>query len=171
MARLALGDPAPPFELPGVDGDTHSTADHEGMPVAVVFSCCHCPYVIAWEDRLNDIARDYEGRAVLLAVNSNHHVGDSIDDMRRRADEKGFVFPFLRDEAQEVAHAYAAARTPEVFLFDGRNRLVYHGAPDSNYASDRDAEPWLRHALDATLAGEQPPVSETPPVGCSVKYA
>src|SRR5215216_5202786 len=115
MARLALGDPAPPFELPGVDGETHSLRDYEGMPVAVVFSCCHCPYVVAWEGRLNEIAREYAGRAGLLAVNANHHLGDSFEDMKRRSEENGFAFPFLRDETQEVASAYTASRTPEVF--------------------------------------------------------
>ncbi len=171
MARLALGDPAPSFELPGVDGDTHSLADYEGDPVAVVFSCCHCPYVVAWEDRLDAIARDYAGRAGLVAVNSNDYLGDSFDDMRRRAHEKRFAFPFLRDESQGVARAYGAARTPEVFLFDASHRLAYHGAPDSNYADEAGADPWLRRALDAVLAGEEPPVTETPPVGCTVKWS
>lgn len=170
MARLSLGDPAPPFELPGVDGGTHSLDDYDGDPVAVVFSCCHCPYVIAWEDRLNEIARDYAGRAGLVAVNSNDYIGDSFEDMERRAAEKGFVFPFLRDEAQEVARAYNAARTPEVFVFDAGRRLVYHGAPDSSHADPAGAEPYLRQALDATLAGENPPVGETPPVGCTIKW-
>jgi peroxiredoxin len=170
VARLSLGDPAPPFELPGVDGATHSLAEYEGKPVAVVFSCCHCPYVIAWEDRLNDLAREYDGRAGLVAVNANDHLGDSFDDMRRRVAEKGFAFPFLRDETQEVARAYGAARTPEVFLVDAAHRLAYHGAPDSNYADPERAEPWLRQALDAVLDGSTPPVAETPPVGCTVKW-
>ena len=170
MARLKLGDEAPPFELPGVDGRTHSLSDYEGEPVAVVFSCCHCPYVVAWEDRINAIARDYEGRAGVIAVNSNHHLGDSFEDMQRRAEEKGFVFPFVRDESQEVARAYSAARTPEVFLFDSSRRLVYHGAPDSDYTNPDGAEPYLRRALDAVLAGSEPDVAETPPVGCTVKY-
>ena len=171
MARLSPGDPAPTFELPGVDGRTHALGDYEGKPVAVVFSCCHCPYVVAWEDRLNAIARQYEGRAGLVAVNSNDHIGDSFEDLRRRAEEKRFAFPFLRDETQEVARAYGAARTPEVFLFDSEHRLAYHGAPDSSYADQASAEPWLRNALDAVLAGEDPPVQETPPVGCTVKWA
>jgi peroxiredoxin len=170
MARLSLGDPAPAFSLPATDGRTYSLADFEGRPVAVVFSCCHCPYVVAWEDRLNAVARDYDGRAALLAVNSNDYLGDSFEDMKRRADEKGFVFPFLRDESQEVARAYSASRTPEVFLFDHEHRLAYHGAPDSSHADPERADPWLRHALDALLAGGDPPVAETPPVGCSVKY-
>ena len=115
MARLALGDPAPAFELPGVDGSSHSTKDYAGKPLAVVFSCVHCPYVVAWEDRLNDVARDYDGRAGLVAVNSNSgYLGDSVDDMEARARERGFVFPFLYDESQETAAAYGASRTPEV---------------------------------------------------------
>lgn len=170
MARLSLGDPAPTFELPGVDGRTHSLSEYDGKPVAVVFSCCHCPYVVAWEDRVNAIAHDYDGRAGLVAINSNDHLGDSFDDMRRRAAEKGFSFPFLRDESQEVAHAYNAARTPEVFLLDAEHRLAYHGAPDSDYADPGGAEPWLRRALDAVLDGREPQPAETPPVGCTVKY-
>jgi peroxiredoxin len=171
VARLALGDPAPPFELPGIDGRTHSLADYDGTPVAVVFSCCHCPYVKAWEDRINDIARDYDGRAGLVAINSNAgYLGDSFEDMRQRAREKGFVFPFLYDETQEVAKEYAASRTPEVFLFDADRRLVYHGAPDSNYQDPGDAEPYLRDALDAALHGREPEVGETPPMGCTVKW-
>jgi peroxiredoxin len=170
VPRLKLGDSAPTFELPGVDGRTHSLDDYDGMPVAVVFSCVHCPYVVAWEDRINDIARDYEGRAALVAINSNHHSGDGIESMTARAQEKGFVFPFLRDESQEVADAYQPARTPEVFLFDTDRRLVYHGAPDSNHQDAARAEPYLREALDSVLAGETPAAQETPAVGCTIKW-
>jgi peroxiredoxin len=170
VARLKLGDEAPPFALRGVDGATHALADYPGMPTAVVFSCVHCPYVVAWEDRINDIARDYAGRAAVVAINSNDHLGDTFDHMVARATDKGFVFPFLRDESQEVAEAYQPARTPEVFLFDAERRLVYHGAPDSSYEDADGAVPYLRQALDAVLAGEAPPVAETPAVGCTVKW-
>jgi peroxiredoxin len=170
MARLALGDTAPPFDLPGTDGAEHSLDDFEGQPVAVVFSCCHCPYVVAWDDRMNAIARHYAGRAGLIAVNANDHAGDSFEEMKRRAEEQSFVFPFVRDASQKVAHAYSAARTPEVFLFDAERRLVYHGAPDSDHTDPGAAEPWLRQALDAVLAGDEPSPAETPAVGCTVKY-
>lgn len=171
MATLRLGDPAPAFDLSGVDGDRRALSDYEGKPVAVVFSCCHCPYVVAWEDRLNETARDYDGRAGFVAVNSNAgYLGDSLEDMARRSEEKGFVFPFLYDETQEVAAAYGAARTPEVFVFDAAHRLVYHGAPDSSHTDPDGAEPYLRPALDAALAGTQPDVRETPPVGCTIKW-
>jgi peroxiredoxin len=170
VPRLALGDQAPPFTLPGIDGRDHSLADYAGMPVAVVFSCCHCPYVRAWEDRLSAVAREMEGRAGFVAVNANDHIGDSFEDMRRRADEKGFAFPFVRDDSQAVAAAYGAVRTPEAFVFDTDHRLVYHGAPDSDYSDPNGAEPYLRHALDAALAGRPPAVAETPPVGCTIKW-
>ena len=112
-----------------------------------------------------------DGRAGFLAINANAgYLGDSPDDMRRRAEEKGFVFPFLYDESQETATAYGAVRTPEVFVFDSDHRLVYHGAPDSDYQNPGTAEPYLRPALDAALAGTQPEVQETPPVGCTVKW-
>jgi peroxiredoxin len=170
VPALALGDAAPPFDLPGVDGRRHSLTDYEGKPVAVVFSCCHCPYVVAWEERLNDVARDFAPRAGFLALNSNDHVGDSFERMRARATERGFVFPFLRDETQEVAAAYNASRTPEVFVLDSEHRLVYHGAPDSDYTDPNGAEPYLRRALDAALAGRTPAVQQTPPLGCTIKW-
>jgi peroxiredoxin len=172
MARLALGDPAPSFELPGVDGRSHSDEDFAGLPMAVVFSCCHCPYVVAWEDRLNAVAGDYAGRAGLVAVNPNAgYLGDSFEEMVDRAREQGFVYPFLYDESQEVAQAYGAVRTPEVFLFDAEHRLAYHGTPDSDHGDPAGAEPYLRDALDAVLAGRRPDVEEVPPVGCTIKWA
>lgn len=171
MASLKLGEQAPAFDLEGVDGQRHELSDYDGRPVTVVFSCVHCPYVVAWEDRLNDVAGEYDGRAGFVAINSNAgYLGDSPEDMRRRAEEKGFVFPFLYDESQKVAAAYGAARTPEVFVFDAGHRLVYHGAPDSDHRDPANAEPYLRPALDAALAGSQPDVAETPAVGCTIKW-
>jgi peroxiredoxin len=171
MARLALGDPAPPFELPALDGDTRSLEDYTGRPVAVVFSCVHCPYVVAWEDRLNAVARDYADRAALVAINSNAgYLGDGLDDMERRSQEKEFAFPFLYDETQDVASSYGASRTPEVFLFDAEHRLVYHGTPDSDHQDPQGAEPYLRQALDAALDGGEIDPAEVPPVGCTIKW-
>jgi peroxiredoxin len=171
MARLALGDPAPSFELPGVDGRSHSSDDYAGKPLTVVFSCCHCPYVVAWEDRINDVARDFEGQAGLVAINSNAgYLGDSMEDMEARSRDKGFAFPFLYDETQGVAGAYGAARTPEAFLFDAGHRLVYHGAPDSDHQDPSGAQPYLRDALDAVLAGRDPDLSDSPAVGCTIKW-
>jgi peroxiredoxin len=171
MPRLTLGDPAPAFDLPGTDGRNHALTDYHEQPVAVVFSCCHCPYVMAWEDRLNAVANDYSGRAGLVAVNSNAgYLGDSFEDMQERAREKSFVFPFLYDETQEVARAYGAARTPEVFVFDASHRLVYHGAPDEDHKDPSQDARYLRGALDATFTGSAPDKTETPPVGCTIKW-
>ena len=171
MARLALGDPAPDFALEGIDGRSYSTEDYAGRPLTIVFSCVHCPYVVAWEDRINDIARRYEDRAGLVAINSNAgYLGDSVDDMRARSEEKRFAFPFLYDETQDVAESYGASRTPEVFLFDAEHRLVYHGTPDSDHQDPSGAEPYLRDALDAVLAGETPGVQDVPAVGCTIKW-
>jgi len=171
VAALRLGDQAPGFSLPGVDGATHSLSDYEGKPVAVVFSCCHCPYVVAWEDRLNEAARDFDGRAGMLVINANAgYLGDSPDDMRIRAEEKEFVFPFLYDETQATASAYGAARTPEVFVLDAGHRLVYHGAPDSDHQDPAGADPYLGPALEAAVAGTPPEVQETPAVGCTIKW-
>lgn len=171
MATLRLGDRAPGFSLLDTTGATRSLSDHEGKPVAVVFSCCHCPYVVAWEDRLNDVARSLDGQAGFVAINPNAgYLGDSPEDMRRRVEEKGFVFPFLYDESQEVATAYGAARTPEAFVFDAEHRLVYHGAPDSDHRDPEGADPYLGPALEAALAGIKPDVQETPAVGCTIKW-
>jgi peroxiredoxin len=171
MARLALGDPAPPFDLPGVDGRNHALDDYDEQPVAVVFSCCHCPYVVAWEDRLNAVARDYAGRAGLVAINSNAgYLGDSFEDMERRSQEKGFAFPFLYDETQEAARAYGAARTPEVFVLDPSHRLVYRGAPDEDHGDPSQNARYVREALDAAMTGSEADPAETPAVGCTIKW-
>jgi peroxiredoxin len=176
MGNLKIGDRAILFTLPGVDGKTHSLEDYlGGRAVAVIFSCNHCPYVRAWEDRMVAIQRDYTERGVqLLAINANDDVKypeDSFGKMKERAVEKGFNFPYLRDETQEVALAYGAQRTPEVFLFDRLGVLRYHGAIDDNYEDPAAVRRhYLREALDAVLEDRELPVSDTPPVGCTVKW-
>jgi len=123
---------APSFTLPGVDGRDHSLADYGDAPaLALVQSCNHCPYVRAWEGRLNAIQKDYADRGVrVVAINSNDatsHPGDSFEEMQARAAEQGFAFDYLYDEDQSVAHTLGSKRTPEVFVFDGDRKLVYHG--------------------------------------------
>jgi peroxiredoxin len=172
---LALGDTALSFSLPGVDGETHSLGDYaDATALAVVWSCNHCPYVMAWEDRLNEIARDYQDDGVrVVAINSNDvrsQPEDSFDAMRERARSKGFVFDYLHDETQSTAEAYGPERTPEVFLFDADRRLVYHGAIDDSRDETKVGRRFLREALDAVLAERAPPVAETPPVGCTIKW-
>jgi peroxiredoxin len=172
---LLLGETALSFSLPGVDGEMHSLGDYtDARALAVVWSCNHCPYVMAWEDRLNAIAHDYRDDGVrVVAINSNDartHPEDSFEAMQERAHSKDFVFDYLQDEEQSVAGAYEPARTPEVFLFDADRRLVYHGAIDDSRDEANVKRRWLREALDAVLAGRAPAVAETPAVGCTVKW-
>lgn len=168
---MNIGDTAQPFELPGTDGSSHGP---NGV-TAVAFTCNHCPYAIAWHDRLLDVARDYEGRARVLLVNPNdaeRYPRDSADAMRQRVEaDGGWPAPYLRDESQDVARNYGAKTTPDVFVVDGEGRLAYRGAPDSDYEDPSQDAAWLRGALDALLAGETPDPTETDPVGCSVKWS
>jgi peroxiredoxin len=139
-----------------------------------VQSCNHCPYVQAWEGRLSAIASDYADRGVrVVAVNSNDvvsHAEDSFEEMQKRSREQGFTFEYLYDEPQAVAQALGAERTPEVFVYDRDRRLRYHGAIDDNRDETGVSQQYLRDALDAVLAGSDPAVAETPPVGCTVKW-
>ena len=171
---ITLATEAPSFDLPGVDGEQHSLDDYAGvLALAVVWSCNHCPYVQAWEGRMIDLQREYGDRGFrLVAVNSNdaeNYPEDSFDAMKARAQQQSFNFDYLYDEDQSVLDAYGAERTPEVFLFDSERRLVYHGAIDDSREENEVTQHYLRDAIEAVLAGEEPAVRETPAVGCSVK--
>lgn len=175
MANVQIGDPAIDFDLPSVrDGDVSLQDYTDRDAVVVLFTCNHCPYAQAWEDRLIQIAHDYNDQGVgFVAISSNdpeQYPADSPDAMRQRADEKNFPFPYLFDASQDVARAYGAERTPEVFVFDKEGQLRYHGAPDDSYEEAQMTTPYLRNALDALLAAEEVPVTETPPVGCTIKW-
>ncbi len=168
---MNIGDTAQPFELPATDDTSHGP---DGV-TAVAFTCNHCPYAIAWHDRLLDVARDYEGRAHVLLVNPNDavsHPRDSFDAMKERvAADGGWPAPYLRDESQEVARAFGAKTTPDVFVLDADGVLRYRGAPDRDYQDPSAGAEWLRGALDAVLSGGAPDPAETEPVGCSVKWS
>ena len=176
MANLTIGDAFIPFTLPGVDGTQTSYVDYaDRIGVAVIFSCNHCPYVQAWEDRMIAIQDEYEEQGIqLIAINANdaeQYPSDSFEAMKERASQKGFNFPYLYDKSQEVAEAYGAERTPEVFLFDQGDTLRYHGAIDDNYEDPSAVqEAYLRDAIEALLEGHKPPTETTPPVGCTIKW-
>lgn len=175
MANLKTGDQAIGFDLPSVQDSRVSLDDYgDRDAVVVVFTCNHCPYAQAWEDRLIQIAREYADRGVgFVAISSNDatkYPADSPEAMRQRAQEKSYPFPYLYDESQEIARAYGAERTPEVFVFGEERQLRYHGAPDDNYEESQMETTYLRDALDAVLAGEEAPIAETPPVGCTIKW-
>ncbi len=173
---MQLGDQAPDFSLPAVDAKTYSLKDFaEAKALVVVFSCNHCPYVKAYEDRLIAVARDYQAKgARLLAINANdsdNYPEDSFGAMKDRAQEKGFNFPYLRDESQQVARAYGATHTPHLFVFDRDRKLAYTGKIDDNW-EDANAvkRTFLRDALDDLTAGKKPRLSETHAIGCTIKW-
>ncbi len=174
--RLKLEARAPDFSLPGVDGKTYSLASFSSKILVVVFTCNHCPYVVAWEDRLIAIQREYGPRGVgLVGINANetkNYPEDSFDKMVIRAREKGFNFPYLRDEDQSTARAYDAACTPEIFVFDAERKLRYHGRVDDNYQDPKGVTSHdLRNALDDLLAKREVRTPLTHAMGCSIKWA
>jgi len=172
---MSVIESAPAFDLPGVDGRNHTIDEYADATILVLMqSCNHCPYVLAWEGRIDALAREYADRGVrFVAVNSNDaeaYPADSFDAMVEHAREAGYSFDYLFDESQKVARALGSERTPEAFVFDADRRLVYHGAVDDNREETDVTTNYLRDALEAALAGETPPVADTPPVGCTVKW-
>jgi peroxiredoxin len=173
---LLPGAKAPDFHLPGVDGKTYSLAPFASKPVLVVFfTCNHCPYVQAWESRFIEVQRDYAAKGVqLVGINSNDEAEYPEDDfahMKARAKEKGYNFPYLRDESQEVAEAYGPVSTPDFFVLDKDRIVRYRGRLDDNHKDPRAVKQrYLRDALDDVIAGEAPRVPVTPPYGCSIKW-
>jgi peroxiredoxin len=185
---LSIGQPAPDFDLPGVDGKRYSLKNYEDCRgLVVVFSCNHCPYVVGSEDRMIAFALEYAAKGIgFVAINSNeteNHPTDSMEHMVGRAKEKGFPFHYLRDESQDVARAYGALRTPHFYLFgrgrsgdgsgQGRGgwRLVYTGRMDDNpRVAGAEKVHDLRDAAEALLEGRRPAVEVTNPIGCNVKW-
>lgn len=174
---LQLGETAPDFSLPGVDGRTYTLADFNSSPVlVVVFSCVHCPYVVGCEDRMIQFHADTAPRGVaFVAINSNAettYADDSFEGMVARAQEKSFQFPFLHDKSQEVALAYGALRTPHFYVFDAARQLRYTGRIDDNPRNPgQETTHELRDAVEALLQGREVEVPLTNPIGCNVKWA
>jgi peroxiredoxin len=173
---IGLGDIAPDFDLPATDGSVHGVAGAgEHAATVVYWTCNHCPYALAWHDRLLVVGGEYEIRDVrFLAINSNdasRYPADSPEAMRDRVErEQGWPHPYLWDESQEVARSYGALKTPDLFVFDRDLRLRYRGAPDADYDDPGQNAIWLREALDAVLQGREPERAETEPVGCGIKW-
>lgn len=175
--RLAIGEVAPDFDLPGVDGKRCSLKSFQDKKALVVmFTCNHCPTVQAYEDRLIAIQRDYAKKGVqLIAICSNdthHYPEDSLKHMVERARRKGYNFPYLRDDTQQAAEAYGAEYTPEVFVLDEERRLRYTGRIDDNREAPKKVRSHdLREALDALLEGREVENPETFAFGCTIKWS
>lgn len=172
---IEIGDRAPAFELPDTGGTPVALPGPGEAPATVVlWTCNHCPYALAWHDRLTAAARDHADRGVrFLAINSNdaeRYPADSPEAMAARYDAAEWGMPYLHDADQDVARAYGARTTPDLFVLDSDLRLRYRGAPDADHQDPSQDAAWLRAALDAVLAGDDPDPAETKPVGCSVKW-
>ena len=171
---LAIGDQIPAFELRDTEGASWASSDGDAAATVVVFTCNHCPYALAWHERILDVARDYAGRgAHFLQINSNdaeRYPRDSYEAMRERVAAESWSTPYLHDSTQQVAREFGARVTPDVFVFDADGRLRYRGAPDADYQDPAQRAGWLRAALDSVLGGQTPVPAETEPVGCSIKW-
>ncbi|MGD0386613.1 MAG: thioredoxin family protein [Solirubrobacteraceae bacterium] len=172
---FAIGALAPNFTLPDTYGNETPLRDAGTGPTVVVFTCNHCPYALAWHDRLQAVARDYGPRGVrILQINSNdatRYPHDSLEAMSARVAAGEFASPYLHDATQQVARAWEATVTPDVYVIDADGRLAYHGAPDGDHNDESLAAAWLRDALDAVLDGRAADPAETEPVGCTIKWS
>ena len=173
-----VGDKATDFKLKNVDGSWVSMSDYkDAKGFIVIFTCNHCPYSKAYEDRIIEIDKEYKAKGYpVIAINPNDpelYPDDSFENMQIRAEEKGFTFPYLLDEGQDIYPQYGATRTPHVFLLDKEsdNYIVkYIGAIDDNYADAEKVEKaYLANAVDALLADKDPNPEFTKAIGCTIK--
>jgi peroxiredoxin len=173
---LRIGDRAPDFSLPGVDGKTHTLQEYALKRVlVVVFTCNHCPYAQAYEDRLKAMAQFYGVQGVqFIGINPNDdssYPEESFARMKERAARRGFTFPYLRDATQDVAKRFGALTTPEAFVFDSKRLLRYHGRIDDSWRlSERVKEHTLREAISAVLSGGEIREPEKSALGCTIKW-
>jgi len=177
MEPLKIGNQVPKFEnLKGTDDKTYGSDTFKDAPyLLIVFSCNHCPYVKAYEDRIIDFVNEYKDRGLsTLYINSNedqNYPEDSFDEMVKRAKEKKFPFPYVRDEDQSVAKSFGATHTPEFFLFDQDRKLRYHGRFDDNWREpNKVTRRYLQEALDALIKGKEPGEPEIHSIGCTIKW-
>jgi len=173
---MPVGTRAPAFSLPATDGNTYALDSFRDSSVLiVVFTCNHCPYAIAIEDRLVALANSYSGKSVsFVAINANdaqHYPDDSFDNMVKRARDKRFPFPYLHDESQSVARAYDAACTPDIFVFNSARELQYNGRFDDNWKEpDNVTRQDLRDVIDCVLGDRPLPFAPVHSMGCSIKW-
>ena len=174
---LPLGTKAPGFSLPNIDGSTVSLSDLAGSKgLLVVFLCNHCPFVKHLRTQLAEFATEYQAKGLaVVGISSNdvaNYEDDSPEKMQAEAADAGYTFPYLYDESQDVAKAYRAACTPDFFLFDADQSLVYRGQFDDSRPGNekRITGADLRAASDAVLAGEDVSPEQAPAIGCNIKW-
>ena len=183
---LSLGSQAPDFGLPGVDGRNWTLKDFgQANLLVVIFTAVHCPTAQYYEERIKQLVTDYRGRSVaVVAIMPNDpksvrldelgwtDLSDSFAEMKIRARDRHFNFPFLYDgDTEAVARAFGPVVTPHAFVFDSQRKLRYVGAIDDSERVEHVQKTYLRDALDALLAGKEPTVTRTKVVGCSIKWA
>lgn len=172
--KLKIGDPAPDFKLPATDGKEYSLGDFEAPLLCVFFTCNHCPYALAYENRVMQLADEFAEKVAFVAINSNdseQYPEDSFEEMKKRENKEEFNYKYLRDETQEVAHAYGGHCTPHFFLFDKDRKLQYQGRLDNNWQDPRNATKHeLQDAITHLLKGKKPLHKVTHAMGCSIKW-
>jgi len=183
---LAIGAVAPDFDLPGTDGQRYSLASFEDAEVLVlIFTANHCPTAQAYEERVLKLHADFEGRgvqivlvspndplAVRLDEQSYSDMGDTLEDMKIRGQDRGFTFPYLYDgETQEMSREYGPTATPHAFVFDKARKLRFVGRIDDNEDPSKATTTDTRDAIEAVLAGKAAPVETTKVFGCSIKWS
>ncbi len=174
--QLTIGNHLPVFtNLTATNGKNYSSNDFTNNILIIVFSCNHCPYVQAYEERMIAFQNEYAPKGVqLVAINSNDEVNypeDNFENMVMRAKLKGFNFIYLRDENQTVAEAFGATHTPQFFVFDKSRKLCYSGKFDDSWKDAQSVnEHYLRDAVDALLQGKEIIVKETYSIGCTIKW-
>ena len=178
VASYKIGDKVADFKLPSVNGKAVSLSDYKDQKgVVVIFTCNTCPYSVAYEDRIIALQKRYKNEGYpIIAINPNNPTaqpGDSFDEMKNRAKEKGFNFPYLLDEGQQVYPLFGATKTPHVFLLnneEGNFILKYIGAIDDNYKDAALVEQrFLENAIEALQNGKEIEMKETKAIGCSIK--
>ncbi|KAB2852381.1 MAG: thioredoxin family protein [Ignavibacterium sp.] len=174
--KLKIDSLLPQFNLPGTDGNSYSSEGFKNKNIMIViFSCNHCPYVQAYEERMINLQKEFKDRGVqIVAINSNYdskYPEDSFDEMKKRAVERKFNFPYLRDETQKIAKAFGASHTPQIFLFNKERKLKYEGKIDDNWQEpDRVQNHYLRDAITEVLDEREVSIPETFSIGCTIKW-
>ncbi|MBT6234958.1 thioredoxin family protein [Bacteroidia bacterium] len=170
-----VGDTATDFSLKGTDDQMHSLASIDGAKgYIVIFTCNHCPYSLAYEDRIIALQDKYGSEYPVVAINPNDPVAypsDNFENMKLRAEEKGFNFLYLFDDGQKVYPQYGATKTPHVFLLDAQRTVKYIGAIDNSTKEDGVTKKYLEDAIEALKKGENPTPATTKAIGCSIKVA